>query len=438
MIDIPALYDLFLRCSAVSTDSREVGRGRLFFALRGDRFDGNDYAAEALAAGAAFAVVDRANIAIDERYLLVPNALTALQALARHHRRQFDIPIIGITGSNGKTTTKALIGAVLASHYPAHVTRGNFNNHVGVPLTLLAIPVGTHVAVVEMGANHVGEIDALCRIAEPTHGLITNIGKAHLEGFGGLKGVRRGKSELYRFLAEREGVAFVNRDAEHLQELAAGVNKAIFYGECRRLGADPGDPYEVARLATSGSPFVSAAFLSEEGETIEIHSQLVGNYNFQNIMSAIVVGKYFKTPAKKIKAAIEAYQPADNRSQLVRRGERVFILDAYNANPSSMREALDQLRDMPARRKIAVLGDMLELGQYAEQEHEAIARYACEQGFEQVVLVGPLFASSARRLGLPHFDDAAALRGWLESPSLEGGHFLLKGSRGMRLEEAIA
>lgn len=431
---IDQLYSLFRQYPQVVIDSRQVTPGCLFFALRGERFDGNDFAAGALEAGAAFAVVDRPDVLKNDRFILVKDVLEALQELARFHRRQFQIPILAITGSNGKTTTKELVSAVLGSHYPLHFTRGNFNNHIGVPLTLLAMPPEIEVAVIEMGANHQGEIDALCRIAEPTHGIITNVGKAHLEGFGGEEGVRKGKSELYRFLAERDGMVFVNRDAEYLKELAGPVRKKLLYGR-----ADPlhplTSPYEVELLASQ--PFISVAFREEDGQRIIVNSRLVGAYNFNNIMTAIVIGKYFKVPASKIKVAIEAYEPSNNRSQVVRRETNVVILDAYNANPTSMRAAIDTFRQLPAGRKVAILGDMLELGAYAETEHESIARYAADQGFEMLILVGELFAAPARRWNCLHFPDAETLGDWLAGLQFQHTHFLLKGSRRIHLETVL-
>ena len=418
----------------VTIDSRQVSRGSIFFAIRGDRFDGNDYAAAALEAGASFAVVDRPETAAGDRFLLVEDALLSLQQLARQHRRQFQIPVIAITGSNGKTTTKELVSAVLASRYSLHFTRGNLNNHIGVPLTLLAMRPETEVAVIEMGANHVGEIDALCRIAEPTHGLITNIGKAHLEGFGGLEGVRRGKSELYRYLASRDGVAFINKDEKHLEDLAQPVQKKLFYSRAASIGPASG-PYAVE--LTAEQPFVCAAFGDENGDRWEVHSHLVGLYNFSNIMTAIALGKYFKVPARKIKMAVEGYVPSNNRSQVLVRGSNTFLLDAYNANPTSMRSAIDSFRKQEAAHKIAILGEMLELGQYSAEEHEQVARHALGQDFDEILLVGEGFHAIAGKLNLKHFRDAGELKAWLSAQHYEHAHFLLKGSRGIRLERIL-
>jgi len=299
---IETLYSRFLTCSRVCTDTRQLQEGDLFFALKGDNFDGNQFAARALAAGAAYAVVDDPQVAVTEQYLLVENTLTTLQELARHRRRQLNIPILAITGSNGKTTTKELIAAVLATTHLTHFTQGNFNNHIGVPLTLLALPDDTEIAVIEMGANHVGEIAALCEIAEPTHGLITNVGLAHLEGFGGFDGVKRGKSELYRYLARHKGVAFVNLEEPYLAELAQGVDRIIGY----KLAAHPrvDIPYYELQVKQI-SPRIEVAFLDARGQFHTIHSQLSGKHNLQNISTAVAVAKYFKVPAAGIVAAIE-------------------------------------------------------------------------------------------------------------------------------------
>lgn len=434
-MQIETLYSIFKNCSGIFTDSRRLVPGGLFFALRGDHFDGNQYAEDALAAGAAYAVVDDPGVVQSDRYILVDDTLKALQNLARHHRRQFFIPVIGITGSNGKTTTKELVYAVMSSHYRVYCTQGNLNNHIGVPLTLLAMPVNTEVLIVEMGANHQGEIDFLCRIAEPTHGLITNIGKAHLEGFGGIEGVKKGKSELYRYLAETNGTAFINMDEPFLNELARPVQKKIFY--IQREEPDPRHPYFEIKLKTV-QPKIAVAFLSENGELIEARSQLVGVYNFNNIKTAVCLGKYFKVPAAKIRSAIEAYVSTNNRSQIIQQGANTFILDAYNANPSSMQQAIRSLIEMEnGRYKIAILGDMLELGDYATEAHEAIAQQAIGGQIDQVILVGPIFQPVAEKLQLLHFANVEALKAWFWAQPLEQAFILVKGSRKIALERLL-
>jgi len=431
---ITDLYSLFLNAPQVCTDSRKITPGCLFFALKGDKFDGNLFAEGALNQGAAYAVVDNPIVVKDERYLLFDDALTALQDLARHHRRQFHIPIIGITGSNGKTTTKELVSAVLGSHYRLHFTQGNFNNHIGVPLTLLALPPKTEVAVIEMGANAKREIDMLSRITEPTHGLITNIGKAHLEGFGGIEGVKIGKSELYLYLAETGGLAFINKDEKFLEDLAEPVKKKIFYGQSD-TPSNSHKPIEI-KLYTD-QPFIRFGFLDDEDQLLEADSHLMGIHNFNNIMTAVALGKYFKVPAQKIKTAIETYVPNMNRSELRQLGSNTFLMDAYNANPSSMESSLKAFANSAAQNKVAILGDMFELGEDAAVEHERMATLATSLPIGKVILVGHLFATAAKQLNLLHFTDGQALKIWFQAQQLENTAFLIKGSRGMRMEQFL-
>lgn len=433
-MEISSLYQLFLSAGKVSTDSRKIEPGCLFFALRGDNFNGNQYALAALEKGASYAIVDDPGLGANDKCIVVQNVLQTLQDLARHHRRQLHIPIIAITGSNGKTTTKELIAAVLSSQYPMQYTQGNLNNHIGVPLTLLQLDPRIEVAVIEMGANHQGEIDQLCRIAEPTHGLITNIGKAHLEGFGGIEGVKKGKSELYRYLAETNGLAFVNNDEPFLLELSEPVRKRIFY----ELSENPDPnhkPYEVKLLQLQ--PFIQVAFLDEKEQLIEADSKLMGVHNFQNIKTAVTLGKYFKVPGAKIKAAIEHYNPNMNRSQWVPWGSNSILLDAYNANPSSMEATLRSFAENGLGNKVVILGDMFELGEDAPIEHDRIAQLANGLGFEKVVLVGKHFAKAAQQLGCLHFDNVEELKGWFTGQIWENKVFLIKGSRGMALERVL-
>lgn len=431
---IEHLYEIYRQHPAVSIDSRHLPKGCLFFALRGERFDGNAFAARALAEGASYAVIDNPDFKTDERCLLVEDTLKALQMLALHHRRLFDIPVVAITGSNGKTTTKELVSGVLAAQYRTHFTKGNLNNHIGVPLTLLAMPADTEIAVVEMGANHQGEIDFLCRIAEPAHGLITNIGKAHLEGFGGFEGVKKGKSELYRYLAETGGVVFVNRDEPFLEALAESCTKKIFY----HASQNPNPnllPYETQLL--ENQPFLKVGFLSENGNLVEAQSNLYGVYNFNNLQTAIAVGRYFKVPAEKIAVAIEAYIPSNNRSQLQKIGANTFLMDAYNANPTSMRHALENFADMTVSEKIAIIGAMRELGDESENEHFAIAELAKRLAFGTVILVGKEFESSAEKFGFQYFDSVENLKEWFDNQAFTNVHFLIKGSRGVQLEKLV-
>lgn len=431
---IRALYLRFLAGTGVSTDSRRVRKGDLFFALKGPNFDGNRYAAAALREGARFAVVDDPAIAVDDNYILVPDTLKALQELARHHRRHFSQPVLALTGSNGKTTTKELIAGVLSMRYRVHATQGNLNNHIGVPLTLLAMPLDTEIAVIEMGANHQQEIAALCRIAEPTHGLITNIGSAHLEGFGGIPGVIKGKGELFDYLRDHRGVAFVNLNEAYLPDMGQRVPQRVEY-----VASDHPNPkhppMEAKLLATQ--PNVRVAFLAENGSLLEVETQLPGAHNFQNILAAIAVAKYFKVPGQKIATALAAYVPSNNRSQRLRHREVDFLLDAYNANPSSVAATLRTFAGLSKGRGAAVLGEMLELGEETPAAHRRIAVLAGELGLDPVILVGPAFAESARQLGLRHFPDTASLKPWFWNQNWQNQLVLLKASRGVGLEQLL-
>lgn len=432
--DTPTLLKHFLEQGNVCTDTRKLVPGDVFFALTGDNFDGNRFAADALAAGAAYAVVSDAAVVSDDRYLLVEDTLVALQQLANAYRKQFNIPMLAITGSNGKTTTKELVAAVLAQAHKTHFTQGNFNNHIGVPLTLLAMPQHTEIAVIEMGANHQGEIAQLCRIAEPTHGLITNVGKAHLEGFGGIEGVKIGKGELYRHLAKHGGVAFVNMEEAHLMDMAADVVKKIPYKISEQ--PQPTLPYYEVQVRQV-SPTITVAFLGDQGVLVETKSHLSGQHNLQNIMTAIAIGKYFKVPTKGIVAAIEQYIPTNNRSQWLHKDGIAYYLDAYNANPSSMRASLATFAALPGARKMAVLGDMLELGDDAAEEHLAIAQFAKSLGFETTYLVGAHFAEAAQALNMNHFESAEQLLANVDKAQWTDAQVMVKGSRGIRLESVI-
>ncbi len=437
MVSLENLYTIFLQHPVVCTDTRQLSPGCIFFALKGEHFDGNRFAAKALEEGAAYAVVDDPATCPpgSGRFLLVEDVLASLQQLAAHHRRQFDIPVIAIGGSNGKTTTKELVAAVLSSHYPCHATKGNLNNHIGVPLTLLSMPADTEVAVIEMGTNQPGDIDLLCTIAAPTHGLLTNIGKEHLAGFGSLEGVKKAEAELFRYLGRQGGCVFVNASEKYLTAMSRRNAKRVFYAESDVLRTQDG-VIDVRLL--DQTPYVCAAFLSENNEPVEIRSQLIGRHNFQNIMTAVALGVYFKVPATRIKAAIEAYTPANNRSQLLRQGSNTIFLDAYNANPSSMRAALETLASIKAEQKIAILGDMLELGAESRKEHSAILRFAARCKFDQLVVVGPEFAQcDPGRYHALRFPDASAAKEWFAGQSFERAFILIKASRGIGLERVV-
>ncbi len=419
----------------VSTDTRQLPSGCIYFALKGDNFDGNKFAEQALEKGAAYAVIDNPDYRANERCILVPDVLKTLQQLANHHRLQFEIPVIAIGGSNGKTTTKELVSSVLSAHYPCHFTKGNLNNHIGVPLTLLSMPRGTEVAIIEMGTNQPGDIEELCRIVQPTHGLLTNIGKEHLEGFGSLAGVKKAEGELYDFLAKNHGCAFVNLSEKHLPAMSKKVPMRVGYSRTEALHLEQGI-IEVQML--EDMPFVRAAFLSDDGPMIELCTQLFGNHNFQNIMTAIALGVYFKVPAEKIKEALENYTPSNNRSQLIHRNGATILLDAYNANPSSMQPALQSLFAMPARRRIAILGDMLELGEDSQKEHNDLLRFAARLKIDQIILVGKEFEETPfSKYGALHFADNQAAKHWLNAQDLRDTAILIKGSRGIRLEKVL-
>ncbi len=416
----------------VCTDTRKIESDCLFFALKGANFDGNQFALQAIAQGAAYAIIDDETIQQNEQLIVVADVLTTLQKLANYHRKQFEIPIIGITGTNGKTTTKELISTVLTSHYPTHFTKGNFNNHIGVPLTLLAMPANTEVAIIEMGANHVGEIDLLCQIAEPTHGLITNVGEAHLEGFGSFEGVKKAKGELYRYLEKNRGLAFINKNEDHLQEMAGTDLYRVFYTQS--IEPNLKMPIFETKLAAA-DPFVEIAYLSKKGVSQSIQSQLIGLYNFNNIMTAITLGRYFKVPYEKIKQAIETYRPTNNRSQLIEKNTNKFLLDAYNANVTSMTKALESFASYKEKNKIAILGDMLELGTYSKDAHEKIIQLVQNLGIETWT-VGQEFGQLKSK-GVKQFENTNALKEWFWEQSFEHTFFLLKGSRGIGLERLL-
>ena len=424
---LDSLHEKFLESTGVSTDTRTLQPGDLFFALSGPNFNANKFAQQALEKGASYAVVDEEAYANHEQCVLVDDALKALQDLALHHRRTFEIPFIGITGSNGKTTCKELTAAVLRCKYRVHATDGNLNNHIGVPLTLLSIPSDTQIAIIEMGANKVGDIAELCAIAEPTHGFITNIGKAHLEGFGGIEGVIRGKSELYHWLIQHGGEVFIRRTDHILSNMAKR-----FSPEKVHWFSEPGDFLEATLL--EADPFVH--FRGESGQEHSTH--LAGSHHFGNLAVALAVGKFFKVPALQAEEAVADYVPENNRSQLLYRGDTTIMLDAYNANPSSMAAALANLQVMEADRKVVILGDMLELGEEAEAEHIGLAQLIRAVGTKEVLLVGPLMKHLAEEMPEARlFADREALATWLKENPLGNATVLIKASRSIGLEKLI-
>ncbi len=430
------LFQLFLQHPVVSTDSRQVPEGCLFFALKGDRFNGNHFAARALAQGAAYAVVDEpVNDAPPDRLINVPDVLACLQELATRYRRHFMIPLIAIAGSNGKTTTKELVSRVLGAHYDCHTTAGNLNNHIGVPLTLLRMPARTEVAVVEMGTNQPGDIDLLCRIAEPTHGLLTNIGKEHLEKLHNLAGVKKEEGDLYRYLALHDGCVFVNLSEKYLRTMANPIRKKVCYSATAEVEPQSGI---ISASLLRAFPRVEVSFMGDDGHRFDVSTQLFGLHNFQNILTAIALGIYFRVPGAKIKAALEAYRPENNRSQVLEWNGATVLLDAYNANPSSMLAALESLDAMPAGRKAAILGDMLEAGDKGPAEHRKMLNKALKMNISPLALVGPIFARCKRPAGVLHFDTADAAADWFAAQTWHDTIVLVKGSRGIQLEKVVS
>ncbi len=432
-MNIDDIYKILKTHPIVTTDSRNITEGCLFFALKGKTFDGNAFAQKALEAGAAYAIIDNPDFKQNNRLILVENVLKTLQHLATHHRRQFDIPIIAIAGSNGKTTTKELVAAVMNSQYNTHFTKGNFNNHIGVPLTLLQLTEDHEAAVIEIGANHQGETHDLCVILEPTHGVVTNMGKDHLEGFGGIEGVKIGNSEIYRWLSKNRGTVFVNEDEPFLDDWLPkeGLHK-IFYHRTNDLSMET--PQYQACLDRS-APLLKVSFLDHNGSILEVDTQIVGDYNFANVMTAIAIGKYFKVPGRKICKAITEYVPSMNRSQILKHGEATVILDAYNANPSSLSLALKSLAQMPQNKKIAIIGDMFELGEESDVEHKAVYDLAKSLNFNTLITVGHNFAKIANPTEGGVFETNKEAKEWFDKQHFDSDTcILIKGSRGMKLE----
>ncbi|HRH38888.1 MAG TPA: UDP-N-acetylmuramoyl-tripeptide--D-alanyl-D-alanine ligase [Flavobacteriales bacterium] len=428
MITIEQLHEKFKRCNGACTDTRAISSDSMFFALKGPNFNANVFASAALEAGARFAVVDDPTVALDDRFLLVENVLAALQDVARFHRRRCNIPVLGITGSNGKTTTKELINAVLAARYRTLATIGNLNNHIGVPLTLLRLTDEDEMAIIEMGANKPGDIAELAHIAEPTHGLITNIGRAHLQGFGGPEGVLRTKTELFAFVKAHHGKLFVNADDAVLMEKANGIGR-VSYGTDAMA--------DIRGAVTSTDAFLGLTFVGSDGRTRTVRTKLVGDYNFPNAMAAIACGREFGVDDDLIVEALEAYEPGNNRSQFKDTGRNQLILDAYNANPSSMAAAIRNFSSMSSdREKLLILGDMLELGASANAEHRAIAQLVDELELD-TIFVGPLFRHALGSHPSSSFEDASTLLTALTNSPVTGKLILLKGSRGTKLETVV-
>ena len=420
---IDDLHKLFLSCNGVCTDTRTLTNNQLFFALKGGNFNGNAYAKQAIEKGASYAIIDEAEYEIKDRTILVDNVLACLQELAKFHRLYLKTPIIAVTGSNGKTTTKELLHRVLLSKYNCYATKGNLNNHIGVPLSLLDLTEEHEIAVIEMGANHQGEIASYCTYALPDYGLITNVGKAHLEGFGGIEGVIKGKTELYRFLAEKDGLVFYNADDEVLTEKSEVLDKRFSYGQSAHASFN----YQVKE---------AGEFVTIQIEDVWVQSQLIGSYNAVNLASAAAIGQYFDVPIASIKYALENYQSTNNRSQLVTYGKNQVILDAYNANPTSMRAALDDFFKHPAKKKGVFLGDMYEVGSSSDEEHQLLVEDLSKADLDFYVLVGDQFNKQNNGQGL-FFRTTDQARQWFQLRHFEEYLILVKGSRAMHMEDIL-
>ncbi|WP_296700540.1 UDP-N-acetylmuramoyl-tripeptide--D-alanyl-D-alanine ligase [Algoriphagus sp.] len=428
-MNLSILYQLFKKSTGISTDTRKIEPGNIFFALKGPNFNANEFAPKALEMGASLVVIDDPALFIedDERYFLAKDSLKMLQDLANHHRKQLTIPVIGLTGSNGKTTSKELLLAVLQTKFKTVATVGNLNNHIGVPLTLLSIPENAEMAIIEMGANKQGDIEELCLIAEPTHGFITNIGKAHLEGMGGPEGVLKTKTELFQFLRANKGKVFINSQDPILSNMAKRFENPVMYPA-------KGDFCEVNFIESN--PFVK---FSVEGDNRVFLSALIGAYNFGNIATALTLGKFFGVPMEEAVKAIVSYKPSNMRSQLIEKRSNLIILDAYNANPSSMEVAIRTFGEMTGKKhKMIILGDMFELGDHADAEHAKLGEIVSEYQIDKVCFTGKLIASALTKAPKAlYFPDPFSFRNWLQDSHLEDYLILIKGSRGMKLEGLV-
>jgi len=431
-MQIENLYTIYLQHPSIQTDTRKIKKDDLFFALKGENFNGNIFAQQAIELGAAYAIVDEEISFNSPKIIKVNNVLQTLQALAKHHREQFttmpngrQVPFIAITGSNGKTTTKELIHQVLSTTYQTYTTEGNLNNHIGIPLTILKVKKDAQIVVIEMGANHQKEIESYCTYTLPTHGLITNCGKAHLEGFGGLLGIRKGKGELYDYLRANKGKVFLMNDYDYLIEMAKGIAATFTYGT---INAD------VIGTILKDDTFLQVAI--SKGITETIKTQLVGDYNLPNVLAAVAIGVYFKVDEVKIKNALENYTPSNSRSQLIKKDSNTIILDAYNANPSSMKLAIENFAKIEADKKVLLLGGMMELGNESITEHQAIVDLLNNYNWLNVVLVGGDF----NKITHPYiyFDNASKAKEWLINKNFVDTYFLIKGSRSMQMEKVLA
>ncbi len=430
MNNLKQLYQIYLKHASVCTDTRTISRGCLFFALKGENFDANQFAEKAIEDGAAYAIIDNADCAKNDKFILVNDVLTTLQELAKHHRAQLTIPVIGLTGSNGKTTTKELVRAVLAERFNVFATKGNLNNHIGVPLSILSITPAIEIAVIEMGANHQKEIEFLCEIAKPTHGLISNVGLAHLEGFGGFEGVKKGKAELYNYLDTTNGYVFINAANKDLNTMleTTSVSKVVAYNI---KGLDT-----VFGALKHSDPFIEFDW-SFNGITYASKANLTGNYNFENILAAISIGCFFKLNAEEINSGLANYFPANNRSQLHKTAHNTVICDFYNANPSSMTVAIKNLNTLTADKKVAILGDMFELGDESALQHQQIIALAEDTNIEVLVFVGYHFYAAKGCSDAYFFQTTEDASNFIQTQNWNNALILLKGSRGMALEKLL-
>jgi UDP-N-acetylmuramoyl-tripeptide--D-alanyl-D-alanine ligase len=424
-MQIEQLYKIFLAHPSIQTDTRKLKEEDLFFALKGPNYNGNLFVQQALDTGAAYAVTDDPAAAINDKIIIVDDVLTTLQLLAKQHRQQFTIPFIAITGSNGKTTTKELVHEVLSTTYKTYTTEGNLNNHIGIPITILKIKTDAEIAVIEMGANHQKEIEQYCTYTLPTHGLITNCGKAHLEGFGGVEGVRKGKGELFDHLRTNNGTAFIMSDYDYLKEMSVGIKNIYTYGT---------RDAEICGQVKNSTGFLSVSIT--KGAVIDtIQTQLVGEYNLPNVLSAVALGKYFKVADDKIQTALEQYTPSNSRSQLIVKGSNTFILDAYNANPTSMKAAIENFAKMEGEKKILLLGGMMELGKESLAEHQSIINVIDQYQWEAVVLVGGDYNKTPHRY--VNLENSLQAKEWFSQQQFEHIKALVKGSRSMQMEKVL-
>ena len=422
---IEALYEIFLQFTSVETDTRKINKNDIFFALKGPNFNGNSFVKKALEMGAAYCICDEETSYKNERIIYVEDVLSTLKQLAKYHREQFTIPFIAVTGSNGKTTTKELIHAVLCKKYKCYTTKGNLNNHIGIPLTILSVQKDAEIAVIEMGANHQKEIEEYCTYTLPTHGIIGNCGKAHLEGFGGIEGVKKGKGELYDFIRNNDGTIFINTDYDYLVEMSKGITKQISYGvqNAKYTGEVLKDDHLLEVKITNPNTIG------------EIKTQLAGNYNLPNVLSAVCIGKHFDVAENLIVEALQEYTPSNSRSQIMQHGNNTILLDAYNANPSSMKVAIENFAAMEGKNKMVILGGMMELGTESLQEHQGIVDLLLQYQWDKIVLTGKDYLNLPQNI--LHFITSDETAVWFKQAKIENAFILVKGSRGMAMEKIL-